>query len=284
MLINLARSFARLYGRSDKGYPDGSKSAGVPGEEGTCVSSSRPSSWRSVLLVSGAASAEEALDLYQGRATVTGTREETRAVGFAAAFEEVLAKVSGDARLIGDGRVAAMAGNAAEYVASYTYRDRMEGIPAHDDQGSYDRPHDLTVTFDKGKIDGALASLGLKPWTEARPPIVLFVGVRNGDVAFVLSADAEQGASMREALAAAAVRTGLPASVPSRSALDEAGLTLATLPAADPAMLDEIRDEGGRSRACRFAHVQRRGGGLDCRVAVCRSGPGLCVAAARGEF
>ena len=202
------------------------------------------------LLVAGAASAEEALELYQGRATVTGTREETRAVGFAAAFEEVLAKVSGDARLIGDSRVAALAGNAAEYVASYTYRDRMEGIPAHDDQGSYDRPHDLTVTFDKGKIDGALASLGLKPWTEARPPIVLFVGVRNGDVAFVLSADAEQGASMREALAAAAVRTGLPASVPSRSALDEAGLTVATLPAADPAMLDEIaRSAGGRGLA-----------------------------------
>ena len=116
----------------------------------------------------------------------------------------------------------------------------MEGIPAHDDQGSYDRPHDLTVTFDKGKIDGASPRLGLKPWTEARPPIVLFVGVRNGDVAFVLSADAEQGASMREALAAAGVRTGLAASVPSRRALDEAGLTVATLPAADAAMLDEI--------------------------------------------
>src|SRR5688572_5855480 len=103
------------------------------------------------LLVAGAACAEEALEHYQGRATVTGTREETRAAGFAAAFEEVLAKVSGDARLIGDSRVAVLAGKAAAYVASYTYRDRMEGIPAHDDQGSYDRPHDLTVTFDKGK-------------------------------------------------------------------------------------------------------------------------------------
>ena len=70
--------------------------------------------------------AEEALDLYQGRATVTGTREETRAVGFAVAFEEVLAKVSGDARLIGDSRVAALAANAAEYVASY-YVSRPHG-------------------------------------------------------------------------------------------------------------------------------------------------------------
>ena len=61
------------------------------------------------LFVTGAASAEEALELYQARAVVTGTREETRAVGFAVAFEEVLAKVSGDARLIGDGRVAALA-------------------------------------------------------------------------------------------------------------------------------------------------------------------------------
>ena len=164
-------------------------------------------------------------------------------------MEEVLAKVSGDARLIGDSRVAAMAGNAGEYVASYTYRDRMEGIPAHDDQGSYDRPHDLTATFDKAKIDGVLASLGRKPWTEVRPPIVLFVGVRNGDVAFVLSADLEQGASMREALAAAAVRTGLAAerSEP-RAPSTRRGWPLANPPAADPVTLHEMARSAWRWR------------------------------------
>ena len=45
---------------------------------------------------------------------------------------------------------------AGDYVASFTYRDRLEGIPIHDEQGTYDRPHDLTVNVDPAKIDAAL--------------------------------------------------------------------------------------------------------------------------------
>ena len=88
----------------------------------------------------------------------------------------------------------------------------------HDEQGSHDRPHDLTVTFDKAKIDAALKSLGLEPWTAPRPRIVLFVAVTNGERSFMLAADGERGTDMRESLGAAAFRVNVPKNNPSERA------------------------------------------------------------------
>jgi hypothetical protein len=170
------------------------------------------------------AGAAEMLGLYQGRAIVTGRGEESRQSGVAQALADVLTKVSGDARLLEDPRVAALAENAAGFVAAFDYRDRMAGIPVHDEQGSYDRPHDLTVTFEKAAIDAALRDLGHEPWGGPRPKLVLFVGVTIGDVAFALTADGEHGATMRESLAAAASKTGMPALLPTKAALAGAGL------------------------------------------------------------
>jgi hypothetical protein len=184
------------------------------------------------------------LGLYQGRAIVTGQGEESRWAGFAAALVDVLAKVSGDADLLEDPRVAALAESAAAFVASFDYRDRMTGIPVHDEQGSYDRPHDLTVTFDKSAIDAALGRLGHEPWPGPRPKLVLFVGVTIGDVAFALTADGDRGATMRESLAAAASKTGMPALLPTGATLAAAGLS-APLAAEARELIDAARRAGG---------------------------------------
>src|SRR5438552_13972107 len=82
-----------------------------------------------VMLVCGAATAAEIEDLYQGQTIVTGEREETRGPGFAECLEDVLVKVSGDPRLIGDKRVAEMAQQAGAMVGEFRYHDRMAGIP-----------------------------------------------------------------------------------------------------------------------------------------------------------
>ena len=191
--------------------------------------------------------AAEMLDVYQARPIVTGTGETNRALGFALALDEVLIKVSGDARLLGDPRVAAI--DAGALVASFKYRDRMEGIPIHDEQGSHDRPHDLTVTFDQDKIDAALASLGDAPWTTPRPTLVVFLGVTNGDRRFMLSADGARGVDMRELLDNATFRVNIPAKAPSQAALAAAGLSVATLPATDMATLDALAKQAGGDKA-----------------------------------
>src|SRR5258708_5494550 len=82
--------------------------------------------------------------------------------------------------------------NAADLVASFRYHDRMSGIPVHDEQGTRDRPYDLTVSFDAAKIDAALRSLGLEPWKEPRQRLALFIGVQNGPTPYVLTSDGER--------------------------------------------------------------------------------------------
>jgi uncharacterized protein len=185
------------------------------------------------------------IELYQAKPVVTGTGEKNRQIGFALAFEDVLVKVSGNPRLIGDPRVAQLAQDAGSMVREFSYRDRLEGIPIHDEQGSHDRPHDLTTIFDPEKIDAVLASFGSRPWTEPRPTVTLFLGVQNGDQTFVLASDGERGIDMRDSLASASVKVAIPTTLPDSAALSTAGITQETLQASNRAVLDSITKEAG---------------------------------------
>jgi hypothetical protein len=197
-----------------------------------------------LMLICGLAGAAEIENLYQGQTIVTGEREETRIPGFAECLEDVLVKVSGDPRLIGDPRVAALAEHAGTMVDEFRYHDRMSGIPHHDEQGTRDRPYDLVVRFQPAKIDAALRSLGRAPWSASRPRIVVFLGMRNLRASYMLADDGER-ALEREALAAAAARRGVPLVLPSQAALDRTGLSFETLKTADLSALDAAAQAAG---------------------------------------
>jgi uncharacterized protein len=187
--------------------------------------------------------------LYRAVAIVTGTGEENRQIGFRLCMEDVVVRVSGDYRLITSGRAKNMIDDAASYVAKFKYRDRYEGIPVHDEQGTHDRPHDLTVDFDRGKIDAAIAALDSKPWLDPRPRLAIILGVRNATGQFVLSADGEQGFYMRDSFAAASDRIAMPIVLPSRSLIDSAGLRQDSIGTADLAALDKVAKEAGGDQA-----------------------------------
>ena len=109
-------------------------------------------------------------DLYRTKVTVTGQGEANRMTGFAAGLEDVLIKASGAQNLSGDRRLAAYKAKAKDYVRSFSYRDQFFGKPIRDEQGTRDRPFDLTVEFEEGKIDDILKALGLNPgFLIARP-------------------------------------------------------------------------------------------------------------------
>jgi hypothetical protein len=187
-----------------------------------------------LILVCGTASAGYLDDLYQAQIIVTGQGVENRRLGFAESLERVLVKVSGDPRLIGDPGVAELAGQAGAFVAGFHYHDRMSGIPVHDEQGSRDRPYDLTVSFHPAKIDAALQLLGREPWSaSSRPRLVMFLGVRIGTTRYVLASDGDHGRDQRDALAAAAGRFGMPTGLPDQATLAEASLSYQRLPAID---------------------------------------------------
>jgi hypothetical protein len=156
------------------------------------------------------ARATDGLSLYQAMEIVTGTDMRERPRGFAQCLEDVLVKLSGDPRLRSDPRVVAMKQHAADYVVSFNYVDPIAGTRPKDDQGTYDRSENLTVTFDPAKIDTLLASLGDPPWHGPRPVLIPALSVHGREPpAYVLSADEPLAAEQRAAFERIASEAGL---------------------------------------------------------------------------
>jgi uncharacterized protein len=173
--------------------------------------------------------------LYQAYEIVTGTDMRQRPWGFAQTLREVLVKVSGDPRLKDDPRTAPLADRAADFVVCFRYADQMAGVPLHDEQGTYDRPYKLTVTFDPAKIDALLATLGDHPWRGERPvvvPVLLVHGRKPPP--YLLSTEAPEGAEQRGAFATAAGQFGLQFRIPDDVQLTAWGISLDHFPAAPP--------------------------------------------------
>ncbi|QOZ27794.1 DUF2066 domain-containing protein [Bradyrhizobium sp. CCBAU 51753] len=197
----------------------------------------------SLIWCSGAMAAAD--DLYRAQTVVTGQGEPNRIVGFGACLEDVLIKVSGQPALAGDRRLAAYKARAKEAVSNFSYHDQFAGKPHRDEQGTRDRPYDLTVDFDDSKIDGILGELGLKPWRSQRPVLGVFVEMQNGPKDFVVTADGTQSDLQRDALAAAADKRGMRVVLPEAAALARANVGAADLLKIPQAKLIPIVAPGG---------------------------------------
>jgi uncharacterized protein len=174
------------------------------------------------------------VDLYWAKTIVTGRREETRLPGIGDCFVKVLQQISGDPTISGDERVVELKGKAEDYARSYGYHDRMEGIPIHDEQGTRDRPYDLTVEFHPEKIAAVLLALGRKPWPAPRSVILVYLAVRFEGNSCILAKDTELGLDQRESFLSAAWQAGLPILLPESAVVDDARLTAEKLSTGSP--------------------------------------------------
>jgi len=186
----------------------------------------------------GAMAADDGL--YRAQTVVTGQGEPNRTIGFGACLEDVLIKVSGQPALGSDPRLVAYKSKATEFVSSFDYHDQYAGKPHHDEQGTRDRPYDLTVAFDDKKVDGILARLGLKPWRSERPVLGVFVEMQHGPKDTIVTSDGTQSDLERDALAAAATRRGMRFVLPDAAALTTANVTATELVKVSPAKLASI--------------------------------------------
>jgi hypothetical protein len=164
--------------------------------------------------------------VYQAVAVVTGSDRRYRGVGFAQCLRTVLAKVSGNPRLEQDRRVDRFARQAHLFVASFDYVDQMAAYHIKDDQGTYDRPFNLTVRFVPAKIDALLATLGERPWRGTRPIIVPVLAVHGVRTAYLLSADVAAGADQRGSLEEMASEMGIRVRFPTDAELAGWGVRL----------------------------------------------------------
>jgi hypothetical protein len=208
--------------------------------------------WALLVLWAGASTAQPVSldDIYTTRAVVTGKDERNRPLGFKLCFEDVLVKVSGDPSVVRDSRFETLAAKAGQYVSTFSYRDRLEGKPVHDEQGTYDRPHFLTCQFDPQKIDSVLKTLGRKPWLGPRPPLVMLLVVHGRTNKGILSSDGAFDPDMREALANAAQRYGLAVHLPSVATLQSNQITI------DPPAI--IRSDRLLRMSCRLSVIYDR--------------------------
>ena len=105
----------------------------------------------------------------------------------------------------------------------------MEGIPIHDEQGTRDRPFDLTVEFHPAKIDALLKALGRTPWTDYRPNTLVLLAVNTDAKSYILTSDEDQGIDQRDSLTSAAWQAGIPLFLPSGENLESMELNPADL-------------------------------------------------------
>jgi uncharacterized protein len=175
--------------------------------------------------------AQETSELYQATAIVTGSDTRYRSAGFAQCLRDVLVKVSGEPRLHDDPRIAELVAHADALVVSFSYVDQLAGIPIHDDQGTYDRPHDLTVHFDPERIDKALAELGEQPWRGERPVVVPVLVVRGVAAPYLLSAENPAGAEQRTSFADMAREYGMTVRIPTEAEFAAWAVTVDRFPA-----------------------------------------------------
>ncbi|QKD04310.1 DUF2066 domain-containing protein [Mesorhizobium loti] len=186
-------------------------------------------------------------DLYQSRTIVTGQGEENRQLGFRDCLDRVLVRVSGDQRLLAKPEMAALRDKAGSFVDSFRYHDRLEGIPIHDEQGTHDRPHDLTCLYKPDVIDKVLTSLGSRPWLAKRPTLAVFLSTEQGARHFVLSAEETRGETMRESFANATGPLLMHVAFPKAAQLADLGED--ALRTADLARLDRLAKQAGGSQA-----------------------------------
>ncbi|MER9337315.1 DUF2066 domain-containing protein [Mesorhizobium sp. M0293] len=202
-----------------------------------------------ICTANGLARAADVDDLYKSQTIVNGKYEKNRQSGFKRCLDAVLVRVSGDQRLPAKPEMAALRDKAGSFVAGFSYRDRMEGIPNHDDQGTYDRPHNLYCQYKPADIDPVLASLGSKPWLTERPRLAVFLATERGTSHFALDADDERDVLMRESFSNAALPLAMQVTFPTAALLSQAGLDHQALRNAEVTKLDTIAKKAGADQA-----------------------------------
>jgi uncharacterized protein len=203
----------------------------------------------SVFLAAAAGGADpltaKADHLYRAQTVVTGQGEANRLTGFAACLEDVVIKVAAAGKLADDPRLEAAKANARDYIKAFSYHDQMSGTPTRDEQGTRDRPYDLTVDFDEARINSLLATFGLKPWSSHRPVLAVFVEMEQGARQYIVTSDMRQSDLQRDSLRAAADKRGMVIVLPTAEELSKSAITVATLPTLSASALASTTAEQG---------------------------------------
>jgi hypothetical protein len=189
------------------------------------------------------ARASQLSDLYRARTIVTGQRPETRIPGLMRCLTEVIVRVSGDQRLASHPLLTEFSQTPEAAVLNFDYRDLYARKKLADEQGTRDRPYEMTVAYDPAKVDAMLARMGSKPWLGERPRLMVFLSVWHIGTTFLLTSSTEAGDLMMEAFQNASWNYAMPVVIPPEPLITKAGLDVESLPGTSLADLDMLVDK-----------------------------------------
>jgi uncharacterized protein len=192
-------------------------------------------------LPAGAMADDEAL--YRSTVVVTGDREETRVPAIPLGFELAGEKLTGNPDIAEDPGFSDIAAKASGMIWSYTYHDRLFGKPIHDEQGTRDRPFNLTFQFEKTRMDAAMAKLGEKPWLGPRPTLCIVMEVTDMARTYLLAADSAHGVDQRASFADASAHFAIPIVFAKESDLAAAGITVMSIDSVPPDELQALQQQ-----------------------------------------
>ncbi len=166
-----------------------------------------------LIFISAKSHADPVSDLYRAETVVTGTVEPERTRGFRVGLTDVAVKLTGNARLAENGKLAPLLEDPHPLVEWFEYEDRMKNIPVHDEQGTRERPHFLRMRFNKAELDNGLAKLGLSQWSD-RPLLAVWLGVKTAARSAVVTASGNEAYGQRIVLTETSKRRGIPVLLP----------------------------------------------------------------------
>ena len=150
--------------------------------------------------------------LYEAEVPVADQSVSNRPAAMAEALRQVVVKVSGRAATAHTPALKDALKNPAPYVQQYSYRAN-EGLGA-------ELPLLMGVTFEKSRVDQLLQATGISQWNTARPLTIVWLAVEQGNQKVLVGAG-DRGL-VKELLARAAQRRGLPLRLPLLDATDQA--------------------------------------------------------------
>jgi hypothetical protein len=175
------------------------------------------------------ARAEVPPDFYKTDVPVASQSTADRSAAFQQAIAQMLVKITGSTVIMQMPKAGELAEQAAKYVRQFQYAEPAlppgQAKPAN--PGVDYKPFVISVTFDGEALERALLEAGLPVWNADRPPVLLLVGVQDGNQRLILSAETEH--PVKQALEQAAALRGVPLLFPlmdqkERSKLDFADI------------------------------------------------------------
>jgi hypothetical protein len=169
-------------------------------------------------LACGAVSALQ-MPIYEGEAALASGKDEHDDAALRAALVQVFVKVSGDRSVAADPGLATALADARRIALLVAARTQTDGSRT------------LVANFDPGAVHDRLAALGRPVWHDDRPPLLIWLGIDDGNQKQIASANqvAALGAMTERARA-----RGIPMLLPQMDGVDQNRINPVTLWGAPP--------------------------------------------------